>query len=83
MYFDQPTHDEKHHHLLAFKVCKVVHLQVVVVVKAVWSIFNNTNGLYLQVNTLLFINKLILYLVFTSHGTIAYICLVGRLRVIL
>ena len=38
-------------------VCKVAHLQVVVVSKAVWGIFNNTTGLYLQVNTLLVIYK--------------------------
>ena len=38
-------------------VRKVAHLQVVVAVKAVWGIFNNTNGLYLQVNTLLVIYK--------------------------
>ena len=36
---------------------KVAHLQVVVDVKAVWGIFDNTNGLYLQVNTLLVIYK--------------------------
>ena len=36
---------------------KVAHLQVVVVVRAVRDIFNNTNGLYLQVNTLLVIYK--------------------------
>ena len=39
-------------------VHKVAHLQVVVVfVKAVWGIFNNTNGLYLEVDTLLVIYK--------------------------
>ena len=37
-------------------VRKVEHLQVVAV-KAVWGIFNNTNGFYLQVNTLLVIYK--------------------------
>ena len=31
--------------------------KVAFVVKAVWGIFNNTNGLYLQVNTLLVIYK--------------------------
>ena len=36
---------------------KVAHLQVVVVIKAVWGIFNYTLGLYLQVNTLLVIYK--------------------------
>ena len=34
---------------------KVGLLQVAVFVKAVWGIFNNTNGLYLPVNTLLVI----------------------------
>ena len=38
-------------------VRKVAHLQVVVVVKDVWGIFNNTDNLYLQVNTLLVIYK--------------------------
>ena len=38
-------------------VRKVAHLQVVVVVKAVWGIFNDTNNLYLQVNTLFVIYK--------------------------
>ena len=38
-------------------VLKVAHLQFVVVVKAVWGIFDNTNDLYLQVNTLLVIYK--------------------------
>ena len=39
-------------------VRKVAHLQVVVVVvKAVWGIFNNTKGLYLQVKTLSVIYK--------------------------
>ena len=37
-------------------VRKVAHLQVVVV-KAVWGIFDNANGLCLQVNTLLVIYK--------------------------
>ena len=37
-------------------VRKVAHLQVVVV-KAVWGILDNTNGLYSQVNTLFVIYK--------------------------
>ena len=46
-------------------VCKVAHLQVVVVVKAVWGIFNNTNtSLYLQVNTLLVIYKSCYYSIY-------------------
>ena len=36
---------------------KVAHLQVVVVVKAVWGIFDNTKSLYLQVNIILLIYK--------------------------
>ena len=36
---------------------KVAHLQVAVVVKAVWGIFNTTNVLHLQVYTLLVIYK--------------------------
>ena len=40
-------------------------LKVVVVVKAVWGIFDNTNGFYIY--------KLILYLLFTSNRTIPYI----------
>ena len=43
---------------MSLYVRKVAHLQVTVVVKAVWGIFNNTNG---------FIYKL-----FTSHSTIAF-----------
>ena len=35
----------------------MLKIQVVVVVKAVWGIFNNTDNLYLQVNTLLVIYK--------------------------
>ena len=38
-------------------MCAKLHLQVDVVVKAVWGIFDNTNFLYLQVNTLLVIYK--------------------------
>ena len=37
--------------VLLVYVHKDVHLQVAVVVMAVWGIFNNTNGLYLKVNT--------------------------------
>ena len=40
-----------------YYMCKVAQLQVVVVVEAVWGIFNNTDNLYLQVNTLLVIYK--------------------------
>ena len=49
-------------------VRKVAHLQVVVVVKAVWGIFNNTNGLYLQVNTLLVIYKSRYYSIHAPSG---------------
>ena len=48
-------------------VRKVAHLQVVVVAKAVWGIFNNTNGLYLQVNTSLVIYKSRCYSIYDTE----------------
>ena len=50
-------------------VRKVAHLQVVVD-KAVWGIFDNTNGLYLQVNTLLVIYKSQDYSIYVRHPLI-------------
>ena len=48
---------------------KVAHLKVVVVVKVVWGIFNNINGLYLQDNTLLVIYKSQCYSMYSGRGT--------------
>ena len=47
---------------------KVAHLQVAVVVKAVWNIFNKSNGLYLQVNTILAIYKSRYYRIYALSG---------------